>query len=169
MTGVFIKGSAEVHTRYLITETSLSQPDSPTDASTSTLVGGSGLMGFSEWRLPGEGERPSRSRRSSRILDAITSPPRPCSVPRRSIPRRMSSLEERPQVLHNSHFFSHVLSVMFSFKADHMTFPSVSLPCVLEVWLVGDRGDSVTFISCSSSVLSMYVCQERGEGNTDVL
>ncbi|KAK8385974.1 hypothetical protein O3P69_010609 [Scylla paramamosain] len=85
-------------------ETSLSQPDSPTDASTSTLVGGSGLMGFSEWRLPGEGERPSRSRRSSRILDAITSPPRPCSVPRRSIPRRMSSLEERPQVLHNSHF-----------------------------------------------------------------
>ncbi|XP_045136637.1 ras-specific guanine nucleotide-releasing factor 2-like isoform X1 [Portunus trituberculatus] len=79
-------------------ETSLSQPDSPTDASTSTLVGGSGLMGFSEWRLPGEGERPSRSRRSSRILDAITSPPRPCSVPRRSIPRRMSSLEERPQM-----------------------------------------------------------------------
>lgn len=30
--------------------------------------------------------------------------------------------------------------------------------------LLGDRGDSVTFISCSSSV---YVCQERDECDTD--
>ncbi|XP_042209982.1 ras-specific guanine nucleotide-releasing factor 2-like isoform X2 [Homarus americanus] len=76
---------------------SMSQPDSPTDVSTSTLVGGGGMLGFSEWRLPFEAERHSRSRRPSRILDAVTSPPRPCSVPRRSLPRRMSSLEERPQ------------------------------------------------------------------------
>ena len=124
MTDVFIKGPARVQTRCFVSETSLSQPDSPTDASTSTLVGGSGLPGFSDWRLPGEGERPSRSRRASRILDAITSPPRPCSVHRRSIPRRMSSLEERPQVLHNSHY---PLSVMFSFKVDHMTFQAAAL------------------------------------------
>lgn len=87
---------------HFLTETSLSQPDSPMDASTSTLVGGPGLPGF-DWKLPGDGmygsgERPSRSRRSSRILDAITSPPRTGPGPRRSLLPRMSSLEERPQV-----------------------------------------------------------------------
>lgn len=110
LTGAMLK-DCWVQTGSPASEVSLSQPDSPTDASTSTLTGESGLPGFSEWRLPGEGERPSRSRRSSRILDAITSPPRPGSKPRRSIPRRMSSLEERPQVLHNprSHFVCYAL------------------------------------------------------------
>ncbi|XP_045616711.1 ras-specific guanine nucleotide-releasing factor 1 isoform X2 [Procambarus clarkii] len=92
-----IVGSTSSAETLIGEETSLSQPDSPTEISTATLVGGSAMMGFSEWRLPFEGERHSRSRRPSRILDAITSPPRPCSVPRRSLPRRMSSLEERPQ------------------------------------------------------------------------
>ncbi|KAG7153337.1 Ras-specific guanine nucleotide-releasing factor 2-like, partial [Homarus americanus] len=49
-------------------------------SSAETLIGeGGGMLGFSEWRLPFEAERHSRSRRPSRILDAVTSPPRPCS------------------------------------------------------------------------------------------
>ncbi|KAK7085517.1 hypothetical protein SK128_020085, partial [Halocaridina rubra] len=77
-------------------DASTSQPESPTDASTSTLTsGGSAMFGLPEWKLPFDSER--RSRRPSRILDAITSPPRPGSGPRRSLIPRMSSLEERPQ------------------------------------------------------------------------
>ncbi|XP_063605659.1 ras-specific guanine nucleotide-releasing factor 1-like [Penaeus indicus] len=77
----------------------MSQPDSPTDASTSTLTGpGPALQSFSDWKLPFDSERGSRSRRPSKILDVITSPPRPGSGPRRSLPPRMSSLEEHRQM-----------------------------------------------------------------------
>ncbi|XP_042881642.1 ras-specific guanine nucleotide-releasing factor 2-like isoform X2 [Penaeus japonicus] len=83
----------------LIGDESMSQPDSPTDAATSTLTGaGPVLQGFSDWKLPFDSERVSRTRRPSKILDVITSPPRPCSGPRRSLPPRMSSLEEHRQM-----------------------------------------------------------------------
>ncbi|XP_069969956.1 ras-specific guanine nucleotide-releasing factor 2 isoform X2 [Penaeus vannamei] len=83
----------------LIGDESMSQPDSPTDASTSTLTGaGPALQGFSDWKLPFDSERVSRTRRPSKILDVITSPPRPGSGPRRSLPPRMSSLEEHRQM-----------------------------------------------------------------------
>ena len=78
------------------------QQDSPTETSTSTLT----LVGESK-ESPKDSpkaqtspeERTSRSRRSSKqSIGEKGLPPRPCSVPRRSIPRRMSSLEEKPQV-----------------------------------------------------------------------
>ncbi|XP_076046453.1 ras-specific guanine nucleotide-releasing factor 1-like isoform X2 [Oratosquilla oratoria] len=74
-------------------EPNTSLPDSPTDTSTSTLVPTFTSLVLSQ----GESERSSRSRRPSRQLGSdVTSPPRHCPITRRSIPRRMSSLEERP-------------------------------------------------------------------------
>lgn len=98
---IFCVHQLQVFQIYLFSPSpeSMSQPDSPTDASTSTLTGaGPALQGFSDWKLPFDSERVSRTRRPSKILDVITSPPRPGSGPRRSLPPRMSSLEEHRQV-----------------------------------------------------------------------
>ena len=83
-----------LHIYSCSSELVFSQPDSPTEGSTNNLSSGQDGGKSSE----GE-ERVSRSRRSSRTQSTDKPhPPRPCSVPRRSIPRRMSSLEERPPV-----------------------------------------------------------------------
>ncbi|XP_076046457.1 ras-specific guanine nucleotide-releasing factor 2-like isoform X6 [Oratosquilla oratoria] len=82
-----------VSTFSAFSEPNTSLPDSPTDTSTSTLVPTFTSLVLSQ----GESERSSRSRRPSRQLGSdVTSPPRHCPITRRSIPRRMSSLEERP-------------------------------------------------------------------------